>query len=175
VAADLAQLIRDSTGRWWVRITSPHRRPARYIPDDPVGDEVCDGMVVSKRVGRFNRAVTNRLTRPFVGRLPWFGIVQHRGRRSGRIYRTPVNAFSTDGGYVIALIYGAGADWVRNVTAAGGCELRVRGRQVRLTEPRIVHDDARREVPQVVRPALRLLGVADFLYLRAKAGATDRR
>lgn len=29
--------------------------------------------------------------RPLAGRLPVFGIIQHRGRSSGRLYRTPVN------------------------------------------------------------------------------------
>lgn len=132
-------------------------------------------MVVPNRVARFNRVVTNRLTRPFAARVPGLGLVQHRGRRSGRTYRTPVNVFSAGGDYVIALVYGSGADWVRNVTAAGGCELRVRGRQVRLAEPRIVHDDARRDVPRVVRPVLRLLGVADFLRLRPAADPPESR
>jgi deazaflavin-dependent oxidoreductase (nitroreductase family) len=50
-------------------------------------------------------------------------MVVHRGRRSGRRYRTPVLAFRVDDGYVVALFYGADRDWVRNVLAAGGCTL----------------------------------------------------
>ena len=55
-------------------------------------------MVIPKRVARFNRMVTNRISDPLAGRLPGFGIVVHRGRRSGRPYRTPIN--------VIATVYG---------------------------------------------------------------------
>jgi deazaflavin-dependent oxidoreductase (nitroreductase family) len=103
------------------------------------------GVVVPRRVARFNRVVTNRVTGLFAGTVPGFGVVLHRGRRSGRPYRTPVIVYSGDGGdggYVIALIYGPGADWVRNVLAAGGCEMRLRGRRIGLTE---VYESCRRE------------------------------
>lgn len=86
-------------------------------------------MVVPRRVARFNRAVFNPVVRPLAQRLPGLGVVQHRGRRSGRAYRTPVNVFRSGGDYVIALVYGTDSDRVRSVTAAGGCELRVRGQR----------------------------------------------
>jgi deazaflavin-dependent oxidoreductase (nitroreductase family) len=80
------------------------------------------------------------LTRPLARRLPGFGVVVHRGRKSGRRFQTPVNVFETSGGYVIALTYGADSDWVKNVLAAGGCELITRGRCRQLTSPEIVRD-----------------------------------
>src|SRR5215467_3082279 len=73
-----------------------------------------------KSVARFNRAVTNRITRRFAGRVWGFGIVIHRGRRSGRLYRTPINLFRTADGFLIALTYGRDSEWVQNVLAAGG-------------------------------------------------------
>jgi deazaflavin-dependent oxidoreductase (nitroreductase family) len=124
-------------------------------------------MVMSKRVARLNRAVFNRFARPLAGWMPGLGVVHHRGRRSGRGYRTPVSVFAAPDGYVIALFYGSETDWVRNVLAAGNCQLRMRGRDVRLVAPRIVHDETRREVPAVVRPAVALLNVNEFLRLRA--------
>ena len=130
-------------------------------------------MVVPKRVARFNRVATNRVVRPIAGRTPGLAIVRHRGRRSGRIYRTPVNAFARGDGYVIALVYGTDSDWVRNVIAAAGCELEVRGRQLRLTHPRVVRDEARKDIPSVVRPALRLLRVDNFLYLTVNPSGRD--
>jgi deazaflavin-dependent oxidoreductase (nitroreductase family) len=116
-------------------------------------------------LARFNRTVTNRVTRLVAGHLPGFGIVVHVGRRTGRRYRTPVNVFRRPGGYVIALTYGEVADWIRNVQRAGGCELERRGRLVRLTSPRVVVDPWAEEVPAPVRPILRLLGVDHFLEL----------
>ena len=121
------------------------------------------------RVAHFNRRVTNRLTGPLAPRLPGFGLVVHRGRKSGREYRTPVNVFRSDDGFVIALTYGAEADWVRNVLAAGGCVLITRGRRHALTAPRVTHDESRRLVPALVRVPLRLLQVADFLCLGERA------
>jgi deazaflavin-dependent oxidoreductase (nitroreductase family) len=118
-------------------------------------------------LARFNRGVTNRVTRPVAGRLPGFAIVRHRGRRSGRTYRTPVNLFRRDDSVVIALTYGPDRDWVRNVMAAGGCEVETRGRVLQLREPRIVTDTRRKLVPAPVRPILRAIGVTQFLVLAA--------
>jgi deazaflavin-dependent oxidoreductase (nitroreductase family) len=122
-------------------------------------------LVIPKRVARVNRVVTNRVAGHVAGRLPGFGIVQHRGRRSGRPYRTPINVFRVSGGYVAALTYGTDTDWVKNVLAAGGCELEVQRRRVRLTDPRVVHDETRHDMPLGVRQLFAVLGVTDFLYL----------
>jgi deazaflavin-dependent oxidoreductase (nitroreductase family) len=121
--------------------------------------------VLGRRMAHFNRRVTNRLTRPFARWLPGFGIVVHEGRRSKREYRTPVNVFRVPDGYVIALTYGTESQWVRNVRAAGGCDLITRGRRRRLRSPEIRHDESGRLVPAPVRPVLRLLRVTDFMHL----------
>ena len=123
-------------------------------------------MPLPKSLARFNLRVTNRLAGPLATQLPWFGALIHRGRRSGRLYRTPVNVFQTPDSYVVALTYGPDTEWVRNVLEAGGCELQTRGRLVRLNSPRLVRDENRRLVPLPVRPILRALGVADFMVLR---------
>ena len=125
-------------------------------------------MALPRGLAAFNRRVTNHVTRPFAGRLPGFGIVVHRGRRSGREYRSPVNAFATSGGYVLALTYGTDSDWVKNVMAAGNCDLVTRGRTVHLMAPEIVRDETRHYVPGPVRPLLRALGVADFMRLSSQ-------
>jgi hypothetical protein len=90
-------------------------------------------------------------------RSPWPPL---RGR-----YQTPVNVFRAGNGYVIALTYGTDTDWVKNVLAAGGCELRTRGQAVRLGSPRLFHDQSRRGIRPVERQVLRILNVADFLSL----------
>ena len=126
-------------------------------------------MALPRGLAAFNRRVTNRVTRPLARRLPGFGIIVHRGRRSQREYRSPVNVFVAAGGYAVALTYGADSDWVKNVLAAGGCELVTRGRTVRLTAPELFHDETRRHVPRLVRPILRMMGVADFMRLSTTA------
>jgi deazaflavin-dependent oxidoreductase (nitroreductase family) len=126
-------------------------------------------MALPRRLAAFNRRVTNHVTGPLARRLPGFGVVVHRGRRSQREYRSPVNVFVAPGGYVMALTYGADSDWVKNVLTAGGCDLETRGRTVHLTAPEILHDETRRYVPRPVRPILRLLGVTDFMRLSTRA------
>jgi deazaflavin-dependent oxidoreductase (nitroreductase family) len=123
-------------------------------------------MVLSSRVARFNRKVTNRITKPFAGVLPGFGVLVHRGRRSGREFRTPLNVFRTPDGFLVALTYGPGADWVRNVLAAGRAELHTRGKTYVVHEPRLVHDETRGPMPAGVRHVLGLVGVTDFLVLK---------
>jgi len=123
-------------------------------------------MPIPKLVGRANRRVTNPVLGRVAGRLPGFAIVAHVGRRSGRAFRTPVNLFRDGDRYTIALTYGRDSQWVRNVLAAGGTEVETRGRRVRLTDPRLVHDPTRSRVPRPVRLVLRLVRVEDFLVLR---------
>lgn len=110
--------------------------------------------------------IANPLTRRFAGRLPGFGLLTYTGRRSGRTYHTPINVFKRDGNYVFALTYGAEVQWVKNVTAAGGCDLRVRGRDVRLVDPDVFGDPACRLMPAPVRIFLRLNRVSEFLRMR---------
>lgn len=110
--------------------------------------------------------VFNPLVRPFVAWIPGFALVVHRGRRSGRLHRTPMLPLRHGDEVVFALTYGRDVDWVRNVLAAGACELVVRRGTVRLVAPRLVHDPTRRLVPAPIRIALRLMRVDDFLVLR---------
>src|SRR6266566_4750032 len=113
----------------------------------------------------FNLAVTNRISSRFAPRLPGFGIVTHVGRKSGRVYRTPVNVFRAPEGFVIALTYGRESEWVKNVLAAGGCELETRGVTYLLSAQTIVHDSTRRRFPFFVRIVLRIIGANDFMQL----------
>ena len=60
------------------------------------------------------------------GRGP-FSIVTSVGRKSGRIYETPIIVQPTEGGFMIELTYGDQVQWYRNVLAAGGCKLTYKG------------------------------------------------
>jgi len=116
-------------------------------------------------VAAFNLRVTNRITGQFADRLPGFGIITHIGRKSGRRFHTPVNVFRRSNAFLVALTYGAEAEWVKNVLAAGGCELVSQGRKYQLSNPAVEHDPSRRQFPFVVRMALRVIGADDFLRL----------
>lgn len=121
----------------------------------------------------FNQAVTNRITGPFATRLPGFGMLTHVGRKSGRLYHTPVNVFRGRDEFLIALTYGREAHWVRNVLAAGGCRLETRGAQYQLSAPVVVHDPARRRFPLPVGIILLIIGASDFMRLAVVRGVSD--
>ena len=103
-------------------------------------------MPLPRTLARWNKVGLNRVTKHVAPWMPGFGVVAHAGRRSGRRYQTPVNVFPAGGGYLLALTYGPDSDWVKNVLAAGGCELVTRGRTVRLVSPQLVHDENRRGI-----------------------------
>jgi deazaflavin-dependent oxidoreductase (nitroreductase family) len=123
-------------------------------------------MPIPRIVRQWNKAGLNRVTTHIAPWAPGMGVVIHRGRRTGRLYQTPVTVFPAGDGYVFALTYGPDTDWVKNVLAAGGCELRTRGHATRLTAPRLYHDQSRRGIRPVERQVLRLIGAADFLRLQ---------
>src|SRR4029077_4450304 len=77
-------------------------------------------------LAKINIAFTNRITSLFAGWLPGFGILTHIGRKSGKVYQTPVNVFQKPNGFVIGLHYSTDSEWVKNVLVAGGCELKTR-------------------------------------------------
>jgi deazaflavin-dependent oxidoreductase (nitroreductase family) len=116
-------------------------------------------------VAAFNSAVTNRITSRFANRLPGFGILTHIGRKSGKVYCTPVNVFRVPEGFLIALTYARESEWVRNVVAAGACQLETRRAPYQLSAPTIVHDPTRRRFPLFVRALLGIIGANDFMQL----------
>ncbi|WP_246059445.1 nitroreductase/quinone reductase family protein [Herbidospora galbida] len=102
------------------------------------------------------------------GRWP---VLIHVGRTSGVAYRTPLDAHPVAGGYLFVLVYGSRSDWVQNVLAARGARLRVDGREVELTAPRLIgKDEAFLALPdEVLRPP-KLLRITEFLHMDLLAG-----
>jgi hypothetical protein len=76
-----------------------------------------------------------------------------------------VNVFLASDGFLIALTYGRECEWVKNVVAAGRCQLETRGVRYLLSAPTIVHDTTRRRFPFVVRTMLGIIGANDFMQL----------
>jgi len=118
-----------------------------------------------------NRFV-NPITRHFAEWLPGFAIITYRGRKTGRVYQLPINIFHRQGAYVAFLTYGSGAQWVQNVLAQGGCEMRQRGRTTRLVDPELIVDPTRSLVPRPIRFVGRLAHVTEFLRLHPASPAT---
>ncbi len=83
---------------------------------------------VPERIRQFNKRRLNPLVVKIAGgRHSPVALVKHRGRTSGKEYRTPVLLKQVRGGFVLALTYGNKVDWYRNVVAAGGGTIRWHG------------------------------------------------
>src|SRR2546425_13375164 len=121
-------------------------------------------------IPRFRRNVNRVLTTPILGTVAWLApplaVVHHVGRKTGRVYRTPVVAFRSDAGVVIPMTYGRDVDWARNVVRANGCELERMGRRTRLRNPRIVgFERAESRLPAALRSFFRAVSFPGYVLL----------
>ena len=92
-------------------------------------------MVLPRWLARANRAVTNPLLRSLVG-VGWMAELEHTGRSSNRRYRTVLMVFGRGDAVTVALTYGPGVDWLKNLRAAGGGRLRLGRELLALGPPR---------------------------------------
>ena len=95
--------------------------------------------LVRNLVRRFNRAFGNPHQMKTAGTPgAYASVIQHVGRKTGRSYETPMVPFATEDGFVIALPYGSGTDWVRNVMASGAAIIVHEGNTYRVDQPELV-------------------------------------
>ncbi len=110
----------------------------------------------------------NRVTRPMAraGRGP-FSLTRHVGRKSGRIYETPVILVKTPDGFIAELTYGDAVNWYRNVVAAGGCVVVHHGREYRVNQIESCSAERGQSAyPAPFRSVLRVTGRNEFRLLR---------
>lgn len=122
------------------------------------------------RAARF----TSPVAMPLAGKRwnPIFAVVEHRGRRTGRSFATPVAARRVAGGFIISLAFGAQVDWYRNLVSAGGGTICWRGEAYRVSRPqRIDVVSALASFNPVQRALLRIGGVDGYIQV-ADAGST---
>jgi deazaflavin-dependent oxidoreductase (nitroreductase family) len=117
--------------------------------------------------------VFNRLVLRLAGTrlLPLYGVIEHRGRRSGTLYRTPVVVRPSGDGFLVPMPWGEGTDWYRNVRGAGGCVIRWKGRDYTMVRPEVLGDPqtARAGFSAFERMAMARLGIDRSLRLHFSA------
>ena len=129
-------------------------------------------MPIPRMVRRWNKAGLNKVTRRVAPWMPGLGVVVHRAALRERV---------PDAGQRLRrprrLRPGSdlrpGHRLGQERPGAGGCELRTRGRTIRMTAPRLYRDETRHGIRPVERQVLRAIHVADFLSLKTAPAATQ--
>ena len=82
--------------------------------------------------------VNKRVFYPLSMRRSSQPVLIHKGRVSGKIYRTPMDAHPIPDGYVFIPMYGPRTDWLRTVLATGPAHLAIGDKEFDLVSPRLV-------------------------------------
>jgi deazaflavin-dependent oxidoreductase (nitroreductase family) len=70
--------------------------------------------------------------------LPLYGVITHAGRRSGKLFHTPVVVRPISDGFMVPMPWGETTDWYRNVRAAGGGVIRWKDRDYPVAQPEVI-------------------------------------
>jgi F420H(2)-dependent quinone reductase len=121
---------------------------------------------------RVGTDVVNRIINPWLerrgligGSRGELGLIEHVGRTSGTVRRTPIHPMPTADGFRIVVPVGERSEWARNVLAARHCRLVIGDRLFELDEP-VLETPA--EVPDLPRPVRALFEWLGFRYLRLR-------
>lgn len=109
----------------------------------------------------------NPVLRPLGRWVPPLAVLHHRGRRSGKPFDTPVQAFRTKSGFIVGLAYTANANWAQNILAADGGEISRGGRRYAISRPHRRGAEARADLPTPIGFMMRKLDIDDFLEFDA--------
>jgi deazaflavin-dependent oxidoreductase (nitroreductase family) len=128
----------------------------------------------ARRAVRFVAAFVNPIVLLIAGRrwMPVVGILRHRGRRSGRMYATPIGMRPLGDSFVIPRTFSENAAWYLNITAAGGATVKYLGRTYQLVDPQVVDfATAKPAFPRYELLQFRLIGINEYLRLRIAGAA----
>lgn len=119
-------------------------------------------------IRHFNKYIFNHITLTFAGTgFGPFSVVRHIGRHSSRIYHTPVLASYSGETVIIPLSYGENVDWLRNIMAKGGCEIRWQSKWIRVGNPEVLDaESAFSLLPEDRRKLFERFKLEKFLQLR---------
>jgi len=123
----------------------------------------------ARRAVRWVAGFVNPLVLLIAGRrwMPVVGILRHRGRRSGRMYATPIGMRPLGDSFVIPRTFSDNAAWYLNIKAAGEATVKYLGRTYELVDPQVVdYATAKPAFPRYELLQFRLIGINEYLRLR---------
>lgn len=109
--------------------------------------------------------------------LGWFVELEHVGRRTGTVRRTPLLAFRHGDTITLALTYGPRVQWLKNLRAAGRGRMHWRDRLLELGAPRdLTTREGLAAMPQPIRFIFATTGFCtDFVEVSIVAERPFRR
>ena len=120
---------------------------------------------VSKVLGKY---VVNPVVKPIAGYVPWWSLLETKGRKTGRLWRNPVgNGLQGDTFWIVAE-HGHEAGYVKNIKANPMVRVRVGGRWREGRAQVLEDDDARarqRTLRSINAAFVRLMGT-DLVTVR---------
>ena len=123
----------------------------------------------ARRAVRFAARLVNPIILLIAGRwwMPVVGILRHQGRRSGRMYATPIGMRPLGDSFVIPRTFSDNAAWYLNIKAAGGATVKYLGHTYELVDPQVVdYATAKPAFPRYELLQFRLIGINEYLRLR---------
>jgi deazaflavin-dependent oxidoreductase (nitroreductase family) len=123
---------------------------------------------VTDRTRALNKCFGSPVMVRLAGRRYFFaGVIRHTGRRSGREYATPMWAVPTTDGFVVSLPFDEGADWLKNVLAAGRATIETGGETREVADPELLDPEtAWPSLPRRARLLFGLAGIERYVKLR---------
>jgi deazaflavin-dependent oxidoreductase (nitroreductase family) len=127
------------------------------------------------RIRRFNRRILNPVVLSFAGRRRSpYAVIRHVGRRSGRLYATPVVAVPTEDGFIIPLPYSEATDWCQNLLAGEQSAIVWHGETYPVIKPEVMDaETALAAFPHWMQWTLRRLEIQHFLKVRRLPEAAE--
>ena len=114
-------------------------------------------MPFSRKLTAMTRGRVNRTMLRFAGHAA-FADLEHVGRRSGTVRHTPVRAFLVGDQVVVGVNFGHESDWLKNITRAGACRMRLGREWLTLGAPHLVPvEQGTKDIPWLFRFGLRHL------------------
>lgn len=90
----------------------------------------------------------------------------HRGRVSGTAYRTPIMVAPWRDGFAIALTYGRGVDWYKNLQASSEGGVKWHGQDYRVRNPVVLDPlEGCQAFGQPQKSILRWMKLADYIFV----------
>ncbi|TMC82304.1 MAG: nitroreductase family deazaflavin-dependent oxidoreductase [Chloroflexi bacterium] len=131
----------------------------------------------ARRAVRFFAGFINPLTLVIAGRrwMPIVGVIHHRGRKSGRMYDTPLGMRPLGDTFVMPRTFGENAAWYLNVKAAGWGVVTYKGHDYTVVEPQVIdYATAAPAFPRYELLQFRLVGINEYLRMRQAPASTTR-